>query len=55
MEKDTSAFNILSGKPRRKKPLGRPRTILGWTLKKWVSIRGIGLNWLKIGIIGEPL
>ena len=31
------------------------RTILEWILKKSVSIRGIGLIWLRIGIIGEPL
>ena len=30
------------------------RTILEWTLKKWESIRGIGLIRLRIGIIGEP-
>jgi hypothetical protein len=31
------------------------RKILEWTLKKQVSIQGIGLIWLRIGIIGEPL
>ena len=31
------------------------RTILEWTLKRWVSMRGIGLIRLRIGIIGEPL
>ena len=31
------------------------RTILGWILKKQVSIRGIGLIRLRMGIIGEPL
>ena len=29
------------------------RTILEWILKKWVSIPGIGLIWLRIWIIGE--
>ena len=31
------------------------RTILEWTLKRSVSIRGIGLIRLRIGIIEEPL
>ena len=31
------------------------RTILEWTLKKWVSIRGIGLIRLGIGNVGQPL
>ena len=31
------------------------RTILEWTLKRYVSMRGIGLIRLRIGIIGEPL
>ena len=31
------------------------RTILGWILKKYESIREIGLIRLRIGIIGEPL
>ena len=31
------------------------RTLLEWTLKKWVSMRGIALIQLRIGIIGEPL
>ena len=31
------------------------RTILQWTLKRYVSVRGIGLIRLRIGIIGEPL
>ena len=59
MEEDMSAFKILTGKPTGKRPLGRPRrdgkTILEWTLKRWVSMRGIGLIQLRIGIIGESL
>ena len=31
------------------------RTILEWTLKRQVSMRGIGLIRHRIGIIGEPL
>ena len=38
MEAGRSSFKILSGKPTRKRPLGRPRrrweVILEWTLKK---------------------
>ena len=51
-----SAFKILTGKPRGKRPLGGPRlggrTILEWTLKKEVSIQGIWLIRLRIGLIG---
>ena len=40
-----------------KRPLGRNRriseTILEWTLKRQISIRGIELIRLRIGIIGE--
>jgi hypothetical protein len=50
---------ILTGKLTEKRPLGRlsvaERTILEWTLKKWVSLQGIELIRLRIGIIGEPL
>jgi hypothetical protein len=31
------------------------RTILEWTLIRWISMRGIGLIRLRIGIIGERL
>ena len=46
-----SAFKILTGKPTGKRPLGRPR-------RRWednTRMEGIGLNRLRIGIIGEPL
>ena len=59
MEEGRSAFKILTGKPTGKGPLGDlgvdGRTILEWTLKRYVSMRGIGLIRLRIGIIGEPL
>ena len=59
MEEVRSAFKILTGKPTGKRPLGRlgvdGRTILEWTLKRWVFMRRIGLIRLRIGIIGEPL
>ena len=62
MEEGRSAFKILTGKPTGKRPSGRPR-------RRWedsirmdleeigisVSVRGIGLIRLRIGIIGEPL
>ena len=58
MEEGRSAFKIVTGKPTGKRPLGRPR-------RRWkdniimdleeVSMRGIGLIRLMIGIIGEPL
>ena len=60
MEEGRSAFKILTDKSTGKRPLGRPRrsrweTILEWTLKKYVSIQGIGLIRLRIATIGEPL
>ena len=61
MEEVRSAFKILTGKPTGKRPLGRPR-------RRWegniimdleeigsLSMRGLGLIWLRIRIIGEPL
>ena len=48
MEEGRSAFKILTIKPTGKKPLGRPR-------QRLVSMRGIGLIRLRLGIIGEPL
>ena len=55
----TDAFKILSGIPTGKRPLGDlgidGRTILEWTLKRWVSVQGIGLIRHRIGIIGKPL
>ena len=45
--------------PTWKRALGRPRrrwrTIFECILKKWVSMQGIGLIQLRIGIIREPL
>ena len=49
MGEDSSAFKILTGK----KSLGRSRR--SWILKTWVSIQGIELIRLRIGITGEPL
>ena len=47
MEEGRNAFKISTGTPTGKRPLGKPRRIweeiLEWILKKYVSIRGIGL------------
>ena len=51
-----SVFKILTGKRPSLEGVGVDgSTILEWILKKWVSIRGIELIRLRIGIIGEPL
>ena len=54
-----SAFKILTGKPSRKRPLGRPRRRWEDSIRmdlEEISINaGIGLIQLRIGIIGEPL
>jgi len=49
-----NAYNILVRKPERKRPLGRSRRrweddirIDGWECVDW-------MNWLRIGISGEP-
>ena len=58
MEEGRSAFKILTGKHTGKRLSGRPEcrwggAILKWSLKKKVSLRGIGSIRLRIGIIGE--
>ena len=59
IEEVTNAFKILTGKPTGKRLLEdvdvNGRTVLEWNLRRLVSIRGIGLMQLRIGIIGEPL
>ena len=59
MKEGRSAFKMLTGKPTGKRPLGRPRRRwqdnVEWTLKRYVSMRVIGLIRLRIGIIREPL
>ena len=61
MEEGRSAFNILTGKPTGKRPLGRPRRRwednIRMDLKEIgrLSMRGIGLIRLRIRIIGKPL
>ena len=54
MEEGRSAFEILTGKPTGKRPLGRPRRRWEDSIRinlKEKSIRGIGLIRLRIGII----
>ena len=59
MDESRSDFKILADEPTGKRPLGRPRRRwegnIRMYLKEKVSIRGIGLIRLRIGIIGEPL
>ena len=56
MEEVRSAFNILVGKRTgKRRPRRRWEDTIRMDLKKWVSIRAIGLIRLRIGIIGEPL
>ena len=59
LEERRNAFKILTGTPTRKRPLGRPwrrwEDSIRIDLKEILSIQGIGLIWLRIGIIGEPL
>ena len=59
MEEGRSTYKILTGTPAGRRHLGRPRR--RWEdnfrmdLKSLVSIREIGLIWLRIGITGGPL
>ena len=55
MEEGRSAFKIITGKPTGKKPLGRPRRRWEDNIRMDPEEIGIGLNRLRIGIIGEPL
>ena len=58
MEKDRSAFKILTDKPIRKRPLWRPRH--RWHDDVRMDLKEIDINTrirliqLRIGIIGEP-
>jgi hypothetical protein len=59
MEEGRSAFRILTDTCIGKRSLGRPRRRwednIRMDIKEIVSIRGIGLIWFRIEIIGEPL
>ena len=54
IEEGRSSFNILTRKPTRKRPIGRP-TRRWEDYQKGPRRERIGLTWLRIGIIGEPL
>ena len=56
MREGRSAFKILTGKPIGKRPLGKPRR--RWEDNIRMDLEEIGINvgnYLRIGIIGEPL
>ena len=59
MEESRSALNISKGTPAGKRPLGTPRRRwednIRMSLKELVSIRGIGLIRLRVGIIKGSL
>ena len=56
IQEGRSAFKILTSKPIRKRPLGRPRHRWEDNIRMdLVEMREIGLIRLRIGIIGEPL
>ena len=59
LEECKNAFKILTGKPAGKRPLERPRRRwednIRMDLEEICINAGIGLIWLRIGIIGEPL
>ena len=51
-------FKIITGKPTGKRPLRRPRRRRENSIRmdlEEIGIRVIGLIWLRLGIIGEPL
>jgi hypothetical protein len=54
-----NAYRILVGKPKGKRPLGRPRrkwgTILKWILERYDGMVWTGSIWLRIGTSGGPL
>ena len=58
MEESRSVFNILTGTPKGKRPLGRPRG--RWEDNIRMNLKEIGINTgagfiqLRIEIIGEP-
>ena len=52
---DRSALKIVTGTPAGKRLLGRPRSRWEANIRMDLKERGIGLIWLRIGIIGRPL
>ena len=58
MEEGRRTFKIITGKPTGKRPLRRPRRRRENSIRmdlEEIGIRVIGLIWLRLGIIGEPL
>jgi len=58
MEEGMRTFKIITGKPTGKRPLRRPRRRRENNIRmdlEEIGIRVIGLIWLRLGIIGEPL
>ena len=59
MEEGKSVFKILTSKPIGKRPRGRPRG--RWEGNIRMDLKEVGINpkigliWLMVGIIGEPL
>jgi hypothetical protein len=53
MEEKRNAYRIFVGKPKRKKPLGRPRRCVGIILMRilesWDDVVWTGLIWLRLG------
>jgi hypothetical protein len=57
MGEKKKAYRLLVGKPKGKKPLGRPRRMWvdGWILERWDGVMWTGLVWLRIGTGGQLL
>ena len=55
IEEGRSGFKILTGKPSGMRPRRRWEDNIRMDLEEIVSMRGIGLIRLRIGIIREPL
>ena len=51
MGEDRGVHRVLVGKPKGKRPLGRPR----WIFRKLEWVGGTGWSWLRIGTGGGHL
>ena len=49
MGEERSVYRVLVGKPEGKRPLGRPRIILGCISRRWNVGIWTGLGWPRIG------
>jgi hypothetical protein len=55
MGEKRNAYRLLVGKPRAKRPLGRPR-VHGWIILRWILERQhMVVVWLRIGTSGRLL